>query len=125
MSRMVAALVAAGFALAGCTDESGLPDLDAVTPDDFPVGETVAIDASGCSPTSMEIEAGETVVMRAEVDGAFAESDDHRYVTGRLRDGEETRWLADEPGEIDFECGGERGTAEGTIEVTAPAGPGS
>jgi hypothetical protein len=83
------------------------------------VGETVVLQADGCSPTAVEIEAGETVVMQAEVDGAFAESDDHRYVTGEMREGEETHWLVGEPGEIEFECGGERGTDEGTIEATA------
>ena len=103
MRAFVAGVVAAGVMTAGCTNETGLPDLDAVGPDDFPVGETV--------------------VIKAEVDGAFAESDDHRYVTGEMRAGEETHWIMSAPAEIDFECGGERGTDEGTIEVTAQPGP--
>lgn len=124
MRGVVAALVVAGVvSAAGCTNETGLPDLDAVGPDDFPVGETVVLRAAGCSPTAVEIEAGETVVMQADVDGAFAESDDHRYVTGEMRAGEETHWIMSAPAEIDFECGGERGTDKGTIEVTAQPGP--
>jgi hypothetical protein len=123
MRAVVAAAVVAGAVVAGCTNETGLPDLDAVGPGDFPVGETVVLGAAGCSPTAVEIEAGETVVMRAEVDGAFADSDDHRYVTGEMRAGEETHWIMSAPAEIEFECGGERGTDEGTIEVTAQPGP--
>ena len=98
----MAALAAAALAGA-CVD----PDPSSPTPDDLrdidlSPDHTITVDESGFDPESLEVEAGEVVLLVNEGDGLHSFTADERFDTGRMEPGDETTVVLTEPGEIPY-----------------------
>ena len=103
MTRAALAALAV-LALAACGDPDPSPptprdlaDLD-VSPD-----HTITVDEDGYEPSSLEVEAGEVILLVNEGEGDHTfTADDQEFDTGRLRPCEETTVVLTEPDEITF-----------------------
>jgi plastocyanin len=91
-------------ALAGaCVD----PDPSSPTPDDLRAidlspDHTITVDEDGFDPASLEVEAGEVVLLVNEGDELHSFTADERFDTGRMEPGDETTLVLTEPGEIPY-----------------------
>ena len=98
----VAALAAA--ALAACGD----PDPSPPTPEDLAEVDlapdhTITVDEDGYEPRSLEIEAGEVILLVNEGDEPHSFTGDaQEFDTGRMQPGEETTLVLHDPDEITF-----------------------
>jgi plastocyanin len=87
-------------ALAGaCVD----PDPSSPTPDDLRAidlspDHTITVDDDGFDPASLEVEAGEVVLLVNEGDELHSFTADERFDTGRMEPGDETTLVLTESG---------------------------
>lgn len=102
--RRFAALAPLALALAGCGDPDPSPptaaDLEAI---DVSPDHTIVVDESGFEPSSLEVAAGEVLLVVNEGDEEHSlTADDRRVDTGRMQPGDETTIVLTEPGEVAF-----------------------
>jgi plastocyanin len=98
----VAALVAASLAACGDSDPSG-PTPEDLAEIDLSPDHTIAVDDAGYEPRSLEVEAGEVILLVNEGDGPHSfTAGDQEFDTGRMLPGEETTLVLTEPDEITF-----------------------
>lgn len=101
-----AALAACALAvvLAGCGDADPSPptaaDLEEI---DLSVDHTIVVDDDGYAPGTLEVTAGEVVLLVNEGETAHSfTADDRGFDTGRMQPGDDTTLVLTEPGEYDF-----------------------
>lgn len=120
----VASVLIACASLGACADDDGLPDLDAVTEADFPVGAEVQLESGGCDRRRADVSARQMVSLVAAADDVSARSLDDQLATGTMLEGERVVWRVTEPGEVEVSCDGPMGSSQLTIVVEPPAAPG-
>ena len=119
------ALVAAALltSVAACVE----PEASAPTPEDLAdidlsPDHTITVDEDGFSPSSLEVEAGEVILLVNEGDEPHSFTSEERDLdTGRLQPGDETTLVLTEPDEITFFDGEDR-DHEGTLVVRPEEG---
>ena len=102
--RRAAIAALAAVALGSCVDaEPSAPtpeDLDEI---DLSPDHTITVDEDGYDPSSLEIEAGEVILLVNEGDEPHSfTAGDQEFDTGRMLPGEETTLVLSEPDHISF-----------------------
>lgn len=101
--RSLGLLAAGGLLLVACGDPKPssptAADLDRI---DLSPDHTITVDESGFSPRSLEIEAGDVVLLVNEGSGPHSFTAEERFDTGRLHPGDETTMVLTEPGKIPY-----------------------
>lgn len=101
-------LVATGVALAllvtaGCIDpEPSAPTADDLRDIDLTPDHTVTVDEEGFDPASLEVQAGEVVLLVNEGGEEHSFTADERFDTGRMEPGDDTTLVLTEPGEVTY-----------------------
>lgn len=95
---------ALAVALAACGDSNPSPPTAADLREiDLSVDHTIVVDDGGFSPSTLEVTAGEVVLLVNEGDAAHSfTADDRGFDTGRLQPGDDTTLVLTEPGEYPF-----------------------
>ncbi|MEQ1787772.1 MAG: cupredoxin domain-containing protein [Acidimicrobiales bacterium] len=100
------ALAAGAFALvlAGCGDSDPSPPTAADLREiDLSVDHTIVVDDDGFAPSTLELEAGEVVLIVNEGGAVHSlTADDRGFDTGRMQPGDDTTLVLTEPGEYPF-----------------------
>ncbi len=96
-------LVAAGLLLAACVD----PKPSSPTPEDLAAidlspDHTITVDEDGFDPGSLDVRAGEVVLLRNDGTRRHSFTAEERFDTGRLEPGDSTTLVLTEPGEIAY-----------------------
>lgn len=117
------ALPAAGLAiwlplaLAGCGDpKPSSPTPADIAAIDMSPDHTIVVDDDGFEPDSIEVEAGDVVLLVNRGTGLHSFTADERFDTGRMQPGDETTLVLTEPGEIPYRDL-ENPDREGTITI--------
>lgn len=115
-----AVLLAAVALLAGCGDaDPSAPtaaDLGAI---DVSPDHTIVVDSAGFEPASLEVTAGDVVLLVNEGDEEHSfTADDQRFDTGRMQPGDDTTLVLTDSGEVPFHDL-EDPDHEGTLTVVA------
>jgi plastocyanin len=102
--RRILRLCAAGLLLTGGCVE---PDPSSPTPEDLAAVDlspdhTITVDEDGFHPDTLEIEAGEVVLLVNEGTGVHSFTADERFDSGRMQPGDDTTLLLTEPGTIPY-----------------------
>lgn len=93
-----------GLALLGaCVD----PQPSSPTPEDLrkidlSPDHTITVDEDGFDPATLEVEAGDVVLLVNEGEGLHSFTADERFDTGRMEPGDETTLVLTEPGKIPY-----------------------
>ena len=117
MRRVGLALVA--VALVGCAD----PDPSSPTPEDLAdldlsPDHTITVDEDGYDPSSLEVAAGDVILLVNEGDGPHSfTAEDQEFDTGRMQPGDETTLVLPKPDQVTFFDLEDR-DHEGTLVVT-------
>jgi len=95
--------VAAATLAGACVD----PDPSSPTPEDLrdidlSPDHTITVDESGFHPDSLDVQAGDVVLLVNEGEGLHSFTADERFDTGRMEPGDETTLVLTEPGEIPY-----------------------
>ena len=89
--------------LAGCGDpKPSSPTRDDLAEIDLSPDHTITVDEDGFSPRSLEIHAGDVVLLVNEGTGLHSFTAEERFDTGRLHPGDETTMVLTEPGKIPY-----------------------
>lgn len=113
-----AVLLAAVALLAGCGDrDPSAPtaaDLEAI---DVSPDHTIVVDEAGFEPASLEVTAGDVVLLVNEGHEAHSfTAEDQRFNTGQMQPGDDTTLVLTEPGGVPFHDA-EDPDHEGTLTV--------
>jgi plastocyanin len=103
MRRTVIAVLAA-VALGSCGDaEPSAPTPEDLADIDLSPDHTITVDEDGYDPGSLEVEAGEVILLVNEGDGPHSfTADEQEFDTGRMLPGDETTLVLTEPGRIAY-----------------------
>lgn len=120
-SAVLASAVALTALLGGCVE----PRPSSPTPDDLRAidlspDHTITVDADGFSPSSLEIDPGEVVLLVNEGTGLHSFTAPEHFDTGRLEPGEDTTLLLTDPAEITYRD--LESDHEGTLTIRQPEG---
>lgn len=97
------ALASVGLLLAGCGDpEPSSPTPEDIAAIDMSPDHTIVVDEDGFEPSSIEVEAGEVVLLVNRGTELHSFTADERFDTGRMHPGDETTLVLTEPGEIPY-----------------------
>ncbi len=120
MNRRALLLASAAALLVGCGDpEPSSPTAEDLEEVDVSPDHTITVDDAGYDPPTLEVEAGEVVLLVNGGDEAHSfTADGDRFDTGRLEPGDETTMVLTELGDIPFHDL-EDADHEGTITVVA------
>jgi plastocyanin len=103
MRGLLAALLGAAVILSGCVDpEPSSPTAEDLAAIDLSPDHTITVDGDGFAPATLEVEAGEVVLLVNEGEEPHSFTADERFDTGRLEPGDETTLVLTEPGEIPY-----------------------
>ena len=102
--RAARGFVALTAVLAACGDpDPSSPtaaDLEAI---DLSPDHTITVDERGYEPATLEVEAGEVILLVNDGDEEHSfTADDRRFDTGRMQPGDETTLVVTDPGPIPF-----------------------
>ena len=103
MRRAVIAALAA-VALAACGDAHPSPPTPEDLADiDLSPDHTITVDEDGYEPSTLEVEAGEVILLVNDGDGPHSfTAEDQQFDTGRMLPGEETTLVLTEPDDITY-----------------------
>jgi uncharacterized cupredoxin-like copper-binding protein len=122
--RRLLAVIGIGLLLAGCGDpKPSSPTGRDIASIDLSPDHTITVDEDGFEPATLEVEAGEVVLLVNAGAELHSFTADERFDTGRLHPGDETTLVLTEPGEIpyrDLEAPDHEATI--TIVEAAPTG---
>lgn len=103
MRPLLAGVLVAGVLAGGCIDAKPssptAADLDRI---DLSPDHMITVDERGFSPRSLEIEAGDVVLLVNEGSGLHSFTADERFDTGQMQPGDETTLVLSEPGTIPY-----------------------
>lgn len=103
MRALLAALVGAAIVLSGCVDpKPSSPTAADLAAIDLSPDHTITVDEDGFDPATLEVEAGEVVLLVNGGSGPHSFTAEERFDTGRLEPGDETTLVLTEPGEIPY-----------------------
>jgi plastocyanin len=99
---VIAAL--AVVALGACGDvEPSAPTPEDLADIDLSPDHTISVDEQGYDPSSLEVEAGEVILLVNDGEGPHSfTADDEQFDTGRMLPGEETTLVLTEPADITY-----------------------
>lgn len=97
------ALLPGLVALGACVD----PKPSSPTPEDLreidlSPDHTITVDEDGFDPTTLEVQAGDVILLVNEGQELHSFTADERFDTGRMHPGDETTLVLTEPGEIPY-----------------------
>jgi plastocyanin len=103
MRGLLATLLGAAIVLSGCVDpKPSSPTAADLAEIDLSPDHTITVDADGFDPATLEVEAGDVVLLVNDGDEPHSFTAEERFDTGRLEPGDETTLVLTEPGEIPY-----------------------
>jgi plastocyanin len=123
MRVLLAALLGAAVVSSGCVDpKPSSPTAADLAEIDLSPDHTITVDGDGFHPGTLEVEAGEVVLLVNDGSEPHSFTAEERFDTGRLEPGDETTLVLTEPGEVPYRDL-EAPDHEGTLTVVeSPAG---
>lgn len=103
MRSLLAGVIVAGVLASGCVDpKPSSPTREDLAEIDLSPDHTITVDENGFSPRSLEIDAGDVVLLANHGDGVHTFTADEAFDTGPMEPGDETTLVLSEPGEIPY-----------------------
>jgi plastocyanin len=121
MRGLLVALLGAAVVLGGCVDpEPSSPTAADLAEIDLSPDHTITVDDDGFDPATLEVEAGEVVLLVNDGSEPHSFTAEERFDTGRLEPGDETTLVLTEPGEVPYRDL-EAPDHEGTLTIVEPS----
>lgn len=101
--RRLLALIGVGLLLAGCGDpKPSSPTAQDIADIDLSPDHTITVDDDGFKPATLEVEAGQVVLLVNKGTELHSFTADDRFDTGRLHPGDETTLVLTKPGKVPY-----------------------